>query len=324
MTGRYFGAAVGVLVALCVGYTVVFGQWPGESLPSGGDADGWPSVSELPKGKYVPPNAEEFVCTFDYLNPAQALSRLEMGSHGKPMCPSGPSNYGSYFSDDKREALEKLIQEAGVRQDRIITMEKAGFQNAAAVLCQDYDGEIKQLVIWDPHFLGELDRKAGTKWASVAVLAHELAHHLNNDTGQQPGLIPPHKRKEQELYADRYAGQKLRAFGASKEDAVAVFHHMGEGGETHPPSRQRVALAGEGWEAGASMDAGTTRRGLGGSPSQRGGTPSPGGGTYPPTPPPMAMTCQTNFGVCPMMTLMPRGANCACYSAYGQIPGIAR
>ena len=31
---------------------------------------------------------------------------------------------------------------------------------------------------------------------------------------------------------------------------MEVFYHLGEGGETHPPPHQRVASAGEGWEAG--------------------------------------------------------------------------
>ena len=225
----------------------------GESKAPRVDSDFWPGASQKPTGNYVPPNAENFVCTFDYLSPAQIPSLMGMGPHGKPMCPSSPSNYGSYFSGDRQEALERLIEQAGVRQDRIVTMEKAGLQNAVAMLCEDYDGEVKQLVVWDPHFLGELDRKAGTNWASVAVLAHELAHHLNNDTGQNPGRIPPHERREQELYADRYAGQKLRAFGVSKDNAVAVFHHLGAGGDTHPSADERVVMAGEGWEAGRAQ-----------------------------------------------------------------------
>ena len=324
MNSRYFFTAVIVVCALCAYYTMAFGQWPGEEPMSSVDADGWPTIGQVPAGQYVPPDAENFVCTFNHVNPAQVLNRLGMGPHRRPMCPSGPSNYGSYFSGDRQEALERLIQAAGVREDRIVMMEQTGIQNAGAMLCEDYDGEVKQLVVWDPVFLTELDRRAGTNWASVAVLAHELAHHLNNDTGQNPGRIPLHERREQELYADRYAGQKLGEFGVSKEDAVAVFHHMGEGGESHPPTRQRVASASEGWEAGASMDAGTTRRGRGGFPSRRGGSSSPGGGTYPPTPPPMAMACQTNFGVCPMMQLMPSGAPCACFTPMGAIPGFAQ
>lgn len=323
MNRRYFFTAVGVLCALWAGNNLAFGQWPGESKAPRVDSDFWPGASQKPTGNYVPPNAENFVCTFDYLSPAQIPSLMGMGPHGKPMCPSSPSNYGSYFSGDRQEALERLIEQAGVRQDRIVTMEKAGLQNAVAMLCEDYDGEVKQLVVWDPHFLGELDRKAGTNWASVAVLAHELAHHLNNDTGQNPGRIPPHERREQELYADRYAGQKLRAFGVSKDNAVAVFHHLGAGGDTHPSADERVVMAGEGWEAGRAQTVEDVPppddRDYPGSRKRDFDPPPP-----PPPPPPMATVCLTQFGICQMMTPLQPGAPCRCFTPMGAFPGMAQ
>ena len=151
-----------------------------------------------------------------------------------------------------------------------------------------------QLIMWDPDFMGELDRSAGTKWASVAVLAHEIAHHANNDTGQ--GRLPAHKRREQELYADRWAGQRLRSFGARRNEAVAVFAQMGEGGETHPPSRQRVAAAGEGWDRAEEGGLGTGRST---GPSTR----------SPPPQPRLAQFCLDGFGnpVCPTRPRSARG-----------------
>ena len=267
--------------------TIAFGQWPGEGPLDGSatDAEGWPTIGQTPTGNYVPANAENFICTVKRLKPAEALSRLEKADSGRRKCPSDSSNYGSYFLGDRQEALEKLIQVAGVRKSRIIAIEQHNFDNAAAVLCEAYDGEVKQLVMWDPQFLEELDAQAGTKWASVAILAHELAHHLNNDTGQNPDVIPLHERREQELYADRYAGQKLQEFGVSKNDAVEVFYHLGEGGETHPPPHQRVASAGEGWDAGRAQTVETY--------------PPPDDREYPPPPPPPPPTTTSSSPTSP-------------------------
>ena len=322
------------VVILCVlvwsDYNIAFGQWPGEGSTPRIGADGWPipdgevpmdkDALEVAKDKDALEVAKNFICTFERRDPAQALSQLQMGPHGWPICPSDSSDYGSYFSADRREALEKLIHAAGVRSDRIIAIEKAGYQNAAAALCKDHRGRVKQLVIWDPEFLGELDQRAETKWASVAVLAHELGHHLNNDTGQNPSAIPKHERREQELYADRFAGQKLRGLGVSKDDAVAVFYQMGEGGDTHPHYSARVEAAGEGWESGRPSTVGDPPRKRGTQRRRRRTTPPP----PPPPPPSMATVCQTPFVVCPMMLPLSRGSSCFCFTPYGQIPGVAQ
>ena len=306
-------------------------QWFGEESTATDDLEGWPSWS-LDEGQpdsnvgYVPENAHNFLCTFDLANHAYAARRMEeelrVGRNGMVICPSGSSSYGSYFSGSRLQALEALVKEAGVRQDRIVTKEMPGTRNAAAVLCEASDGEIRQLVIWDPNFLSELDRKAGTEWASVAVLAHELAHHLNNDTGQNPGRIPPHERRQQELYADRYAGQKLRQFGASREDAIAVFREMGSGGESHPPSWQRVEAAGEGWDSASAQPSTPS------TPSTSEGSNYPSTTSNAPSVTPVWATgCMTNYGYCmwvPGMTPAQVGQICYCPSQFGLIPGIAQ
>lgn len=37
-----------------------------------------------------------------------------------------------------------------------------------------------------------------------------------------------------------------------------------------------------------------------------------------------ASVCQTEYGACPLVVLMPRGVVCSCYTAYGEIRGLAR
>ena len=320
-TARWVAAA---LVALaCASFGPADAQWPGTKGGdgAGSSATGWPGSS----GSASPGIRHEtrgerghFFCTFSPQHGAldSGLSAFSAFGAGVPPCPpgaarsdSGGGNYfATYFADDRRSALLKLIRSTGVREDRILVMEKPGFRNAAAAQCAMPDGEIKQLIMWDPEFMEELDQRAGTRWASVAVLAHEIAHHANNDTGQ--GRLPSHKRREQELYADRWAGQKLRGFGASRQEAVAVFHQMGEGGDSHPPSRLRVAAAGEGWDRAGGGDVGTGGGYTGPS------TPSPSPSPIPrPAPQPrMAQFCLDAFGNarCPIVNPGPPGGMCVC------------
>lgn len=330
--------------ALCILISDIgpsFAQWPGEKETSKSRSGGWPNIeadrnrdpNAVRRGS--PRSVNNLLCAFDYLQAARALNNFRIGRSGRPICPAGGTNYGSYFSGDRRKALEDLIKQAGVRRDRVVAVERPGFRNAAAVLCEAHDGEIKRLIIWDAQFLAELDRKAGTRWASVAVLAHEIAHHLNLDTGQNPRSIPPHERRQQELYADHYAGAKLRQLGATRREAVAVFHHMGAGGSSHPPSGQRVAAAGRGWDG--SSGAGTGRSG----DRKPGYIPPGGSGRYTPPPsqrrrdpyrtprPPrrFATLCVTPRGFCRINPMLGRprvGALCACYTRYGVFPGTGR
>ena len=290
-----------------------------EPAPSStGDEDGFPDLDivvdpPLPppfERNFAHPGADKFVCMFDHGRPGEVSEFLGLGNSGKPRCPRGGNRYGNYFSEDRRSVLSELIRSTGVREDRIIAIEQPGFQNAGAMQCETAGGEIKQLVIWDPDFLGELDRRARTAWASVAILAHELAHHHNNDTGQNPERLPAHERREQELFADRWAGQKLAEFGASREEAVAVFHFMGEGGDTHPPSRQRVIAAGEGWDRANDRP----RRDPGGG----------GGGPVQPYPPQIATACWTQYGACYLLYPTPVGSLCQCTTVWGPIPGQAQ
>ena len=278
------------------------GQWPGEESAKASPDGGWPVDSD---GHYVPETADKFICTFNFATQNHALGQLGTARSGRVVCPPRDLS-NDYSSGEHYETLKALIRRAGVRKDRIIAKELHGFQNAAAVLCEDYDGKIKQVVMWDPAFFEEMNRKAGTPWASIAILAHELAHHLNNDTGQNPGRIPSHERREQELYADRYAGQILQKLGASRQETTAVFYEMGEGGETHPPTWLRVAAAGEGWDSSSGQV---------NTPSSNAPEPE------------KASVCVTDLGYCELdlKTLQPPiGTICYCPTSYGPIAGIAR
>lgn len=231
-----------------------------------------------------------------------------------PPCPT--EAWGVYFTGDKKERLRQLIEARSLRMDRFIAAEnpvniQAPWRNnAIAFACRDGSGEIKKAIVWDVDFLRRLDRQAGTEWASVAVLAHEIAHHVNSDTVQD--RIPAPERREQELHADKWAGFALAQLGVGRDEAVAVFRLLGDGGETHPPARQRVEWAGSGWDASPSR------------PGQRRPPTVPGPGPVDrrPTQTPNSVGyCVTAYGVCPLAEQYPPRSPCYCPSAYGPIWG---
>lgn len=276
--------------------------------------DDRPAERPRPGGGGGAPSGSGFLCSF---NPrAQETERFFGGLFNRhPPCPS--EGWGAYFTGDRKERLDRLIEARGLRPDRFIAAEnpvniQANWRNnAMAFKCRDRDGTIKKAIVWDVEFMERLDRQAGSEWASVAVLGHEIAHHANSDTVQDN--IPAPERREQELHADKWAGFALAQLGVDREEAVAVFGLLGNGGNTHPPARQRVEWAREGWDAGAAAGGGGRRP----DPRRPGPSPQP----YPTPQPQQSSYCVTNWGVCPMSAPAAQGDPCYCPSAYGPVWG---
>ena len=269
--------------------------------------------------------ASGFLCSF---NPQSAAPR---NFSSVPPCPS--TGWGSYFSGDMRDRLSELIERTGLRKDRFVATGDPGNiardkweRNAVAYTCQDSDGTIKKAIMWDSAFMREMDDRAGTSWASVAILGHEIAHHINSDTVQT--TMSGRKSREQELYADRWAGYTLAQLEVEEEDAVAVFGHLGPGGDTHPPSTERVEWASEGWSEGAANrpDPSPRRTETDYTPEREGGDtrrtryPSP----TPPPSPRYATMCVTQIGSCALGMPIIAGNACYCPTFYGPAWGIAQ
>ena len=60
-------------------------------------------------------------------------------------------------------------------QENFQVREQNGINNAYATIIRN-----QRYVVYDNRFLESLDRYAGTKWASISVLAHEMGHHYHN------------------------------------------------------------------------------------------------------------------------------------------------
>ncbi len=118
---------------------------------------------------------------------------------------------------------------------------EANIPNAAAVF---YGG--KRYILYNPKFIKLIDKAAGTDWASISILAHEIGHHVKGHTFGAKG-----SSHEQELAADEFSGYALRKLGASLEDAqIAMKMVAGKvATESHPGQYDRLNWIAKGWNA---------------------------------------------------------------------------
>ena len=103
----------------------------------------------------------------------------------------------------------------------------------------------KRLILYNPSFIALAKLEAGNDWAVKGVIAHEVAHHLNNDPLESDGSRP-----DLELDADRFAGWALCKMGATLKQAQAALYLSQvnvEGSSTHPPRSERLKAVEEGW-----------------------------------------------------------------------------
>jgi hypothetical protein len=117
--------------------------------------------------------------------------------------------------------------------------EQNGINNAYATIIQN-----RRYIIYDNDFLENLDGYAGTKWASLSVLAHEMGHHYRNHTIDQRGSTPP-----KEIEADYFSGYVMAKMGASQREALAAMEKIASPGAsaTHPAKADRLAAITNGW-----------------------------------------------------------------------------
>lgn len=119
--------------------------------------------------------------------------------------------------------------------------------NAEATRILQY-GRPVLVIRYNPVFLNNLYRQSGM-WASISVLAHEVGHHFNGDTGFYSGWS---NQWGKELRADYLSGFVLARAGASLEESTRALRSMysAMGSATHPDTPKRLAALAAGWQKG--------------------------------------------------------------------------
>ena len=117
--------------------------------------------------------------------------------------------------------------------------EQNGINNAYATIIRN-----KRYIIYDNNFLENLDGYAGTKWASISVLAHEMGHHYRNHIVDTRGSTPP-----EEIEADYFSGYVMAKLGSSLNEAIAGMEKIASprASATHPAKADRLNAISRGW-----------------------------------------------------------------------------
>jgi formylglycine-generating enzyme required for sulfatase activity len=154
----------------------------------------------------------------------------------------------SFQSDaEARNVLRQILAAAGLAgiEDRIILRASAETDNAEAAIENN-----ERYIFYNAVFMQDIAKQTKDYWSMVAVLAHELGHHIRFHT------VIPGREHEFELEADYQAGFILRRLGASLEQSQAVYKTFPvEATPTHPGRAQRLQAVTIGWTDGGSTQA---------------------------------------------------------------------
>jgi len=160
-------------------------------------------------------------------------------------------------NDDAREIIKNILAIVGLKPNFEVLA--ADIPNAAAVIYKN-----KRLILYNPGFTKRLNQVAGSSWASISVLAHEVGHHLNGHT-----LLESGSRPDIELEADEFSGFVLRKMGANLTDAQAAMKIAAglKESHTHPGRSDRLEAIKNGWltadhQMGGSVTPPTTNRNI--------------------------------------------------------------
>jgi Peptidase family M48 len=155
--------------------------------------------------------------------------------------------------------------------------EQNGINNAYATILQN-----KRWIVYDNDFLENLDSYAGTKWASISVMAHEMGHHYYNHVVSGQGSTIP-----TEIEADAFSGYMMNKLGATLDQSVAAMKTIAtdRASSTHPAKADRINSITKGWNMGQNELKNTGPASTGGNggntnPGNTGnGNPNTGGNT---------------------------------------------
>lgn len=141
--------------------------------------------------------------------------------------------------DDAATIAQEIVKASGMNINFMIA--EGRVPNAAAVLVRG-----QRFILYNPAFMNALNRKAGTYWAAVSVLAHEIGHHLYG-TGTAMAS---------ETKADEFSGFVLAKMGATLKEAQAALGVLPAGASSaaHPIPADRMAFVADGWNKAADNE----------------------------------------------------------------------
>jgi hypothetical protein len=148
----------------------------------------------------------------------------------------GSSSFSSVY--EASGYIETMLDSINWKENFSIR-EQNGINNAYATIIRN-----KRYIVYDNNFLENLDSYAGTKWASISVLAHEMGHHYRNHVVDGQGSTPP-----KEIEADYFSGYVMSKIGATLNEAIAAMEQIAtpRASSSHPGKADRLAAITRGW-----------------------------------------------------------------------------
>jgi len=148
------------------------------------------------------------------------------------------SNFSSVY--EAGSYLDNMLEHINWQENFQVREQKC-INNAYATIIRN-----QRYIVYDNRFLESLDRYAGTKWASISVLAHEMGHHYHNHVVSGAGSTPP-----KELEADFFSGYVMAKMGAGLEEAKAAMAQIASprASASHPAKADRLNAIANGWNS---------------------------------------------------------------------------
>lgn len=114
-------------------------------------------------------------------------------------------------------------------------------------------------IIYDRSYMLSVSTDGLQSWPALAVIAHEVGHHLCGHTLKTDGSRPP-----LELEADHFAGFALACMGAPRTEAFELWQAIipSVASPTHPPRQERVEAVTSGWIVATGRRVGKERHTL--------------------------------------------------------------
>ncbi|HEY2720373.1 MAG TPA: hypothetical protein VGI82_01525 [Chitinophagaceae bacterium] len=151
---------------------------------------------------------------------------------------SNPTNLPFFNSTSNAEKIIADILDALGMQGNF-KIKIADVPNAEATIRHH-----ERYILYNPDFVNKVNTVTKNKWASIFILAHEVAHHLEGHT-----LTYVKNRPDVELQADEFAGYTLYKMGATLQQAQLAMYYIAsaDATKTHPARVDRLAAIAKGW-----------------------------------------------------------------------------
>ncbi|MGZ8551863.1 MAG: M48 family metalloprotease [Chitinophagaceae bacterium] len=145
---------------------------------------------------------------------------------------------------ETREMLAEIMTVVGLHANFLLREAKVANIEASV-------SNRKRYILYNPNYISWISNVTRDKWAAIALLAHEVGHHLNGHTIRKSGSKP-----KLELEADEFAGFILRKLGASLEQSQEVMIYIArtEASRTHPSRSSRMNAIQTGWNKAAKPE----------------------------------------------------------------------